>query len=487
MKGELAQCANPRCNKEFVKTRVTQKCCGSATCRTMYNRHKNGEPLFPTSFTKSAKTKIRRPGASVQMATNSLQNSFTNNLANGVLNGAVGPAVVNAIGRGTFVGNVAASAVSSAVIPLIKDFINSGNKIQISSIDDDMNYWINQKKYWEKERAKIDNGIMPIKSIGGGLLGGLLGYLSVQNKPSKLDYIGLNKKERKKLQAIAEQKEKEARRNAVIGGVILGGIGGYLENQERQNLSMNAQALADNADMNILEAEQNIERLRGEKATMKNWVKEEILVQDSEGTYSVNPDVFNSIMSAEDYLDVNIPQIEFRGAYKLLLSNAREKFYKLVGGLPEQGKTSYCVKFATYYAEQHGKVLYLPAEQSGTNADFQEVLKRVGGKGFDIDPNADKYNLQQLLARVKGYDLVILDSINDMRLSPANVKAINEKVAILGVMQSTKAGDFKGGQDYLHDCDKFIVIDKLTASASKSRGTDPTEDRERIQIDRLTW
>ena len=74
-----------------------------------------------------------------------------------------------------------------------------------------------------------------------------------------------------------------------------------------------------------------------------------------------------------------------------------------------------------------------------------------------------------------------------MKLSPRDVKAINEKVAILGVMQSTKGGDFKGGQDYLHDCDKFIVIDKLTASASKSRGTDPTEDRERIPIDRLTW
>ena len=42
MKGELAICASPKCEKEFIKTRVTQKCCGNATCRTIYNRYKNG-------------------------------------------------------------------------------------------------------------------------------------------------------------------------------------------------------------------------------------------------------------------------------------------------------------------------------------------------------------------------------------------------------------------------------------------------------------
>ena len=45
----------------------------------------------------------------------------------------------------------------------------------------------------------------------------------------------------------------------------------------------------------------------------------------------------------------------------------------------------------------------------------------------------------------------------------------------MAVMQSTKDGGFKGGQDYFHDCDKFVVIDKLAASVSKSRGTNPLE------------
>ena len=122
------------------------------------------------------------------------------------------------------------------------------------------------------------------------------------------------------------------------------------------------------------------------------------------------------IISADEYRTIEIPTIEFKGAYKYLLGEAREKFYKIVSGLPEQGKTSYCVKFATYYAANHGKVLYMPSEQSGKNLDFQKVIALMGGTGFDIDINVNAYDFQKLLERVQGYDLVILDSVNNMKL-----------------------------------------------------------------------
>ena len=167
MQGDLAVCASPRCNKEFLKTRVNQKCCGNASCRTFYNRHKNGEPLFPTNFKRSARVAVNNNPVHTT-------SNFSNNLATGVLNGAIVPAMA-AIGKGSFVGNIAASAVSSAVVPLVKEFINSGNKIQFSEIDTEMNKWIADKKYWISQRAKIDNGVFPIKSIAGGIIGGFLG------------------------------------------------------------------------------------------------------------------------------------------------------------------------------------------------------------------------------------------------------------------------------------------------------------------------
>ena len=485
MKGELSVCANPKCAKEFIKSRYNQKCCGNASCRTLYNRYKNGQPLLPTSFKKSStNTSLQVNSASSGKA------SFQANAANSVLTHAIAPAVVSAIGRGSFVGNVAASVVTGAVVPMIREFISSGNKVSLSSIDNEMNRWIAEKEYFTKERENIKNGVFPYWSVGGLALGGSIGYFSI-GKPIEPYTEGLSKKRKRKVlkkykKQLKKYNEKRLR-NALVGAALLGGGGYYYESKQRQSVLRNSEALIDYAEKKIFEANENIERLRGEKARMNNWIDKDILVEQGEGIYSVNPQISRNLISADDYLKVKIPQIEFKGAYRLLLSKAREKFYKLVGGLPEQGKTSYCVKFATYYAENHGKVIYLPSEQSGANADFQQVIRKVEGKGFDIDMNAHKYNLLQLLAKVKGYDLVILDSINDMKLSPSDVKAINEKVAVMGVMQSTKSGGFKGGQDYLHDCDKFIYIEKLTASASKSRGTDPNEEREIIPIEKLTW
>lgn len=481
MKGELAICGNPKCGKEFIKGRHNQNCCGNASCRTLYNRFKKGQASIPAHFNRSNVT-ARQPA----LAYNGGGSGFANNLTTSILHGAVAPTVTRAIGRGTFVGSVAASAFSGAVMPYLIGLVNSGSKVRFSAVDDEMNKWIREKEFWEKQRADIDRGILPVKSIGGFTIGALGGYFSV-NTPSKKDLKDLGKKERKRLKKEIKRRKKAATTRALIGGVLLGGAGAYFEYNERQRLAMNGQALADNADAKILEAEHNIKRLREQKGIMEELVKNDVLVQDNNGVYSVNNSVADSIMSANDYKGMNIPLIHFKGAFKLLLSKGREKFYKLVGGLPEQGKSSYCVKFATYYAKNHGRVLYLPAEQSGDNLDFQDVLRRVNGEGFDIDKEAHTYNINQLLARIRGYDLIVLDSINDMNLSRADVKALNKKVAIMGVMQSTKAGGFKGEQGFLHDCDKFILIDKLAASASKSRGSDPKEERLSISIDKLTW
>lgn len=498
MKGDIVVCASPRCDKKFVKTRYNQKCCGSASCRTLYNRHKNGEPLVPENFSNLSNGGIATKRYR-RMNKESNGMNVARNVTNSVLSSAVAPVLMSAVGRGSFVGNVAASVISSAVLPMLKDYIHSGNNIQFSDITDEMNRWINEKKYWEKQRTKIERGILPIKSIGGALIGGVLGYKSVGKEKkvktkskSQLERMTLiERKEYKKKLKKAEKKEKKrlenAKKRGLIGGLLLGSLGTYWESTERKELSMGGQSLIDNADRKIYEADQNIARLLEEKAVLEGWVKAEILTEDEEGIYSINKKALKTVMTADEYSKLDIPKIQFKGSYRFLLSDAREKFYKLVGGLPEQGKTSYSVKFASYFAANHGKVLYLPAEQSGANADFQEVIKRVGGTGFVIDTNAHKYQLAELLATVKGYDLVILDSINDMNLSASDVKRLNDEIAIMGVMQSTKAGGFKGGQDFLHDCDKFILIDSLRASASKSRGTDPTEERTPIEISKLTW
>ena len=493
MKGEVATCASPSCNKQFIKKSYRQKCCGSSTCRTLYNRHKKGQPLYPdfiasTGFTGKRTTPLPIQNMNLSATPSKVNKSnFVNNVTSSVLSGAVGPTIASAIGARTFAQRAATAAFSGAVMPLLKEFINSGNQIRFSSLDEEMIKLESDRVYWQKQKDKAINGIMPYKSIGGGLLGGILGYLMTERKSKPSNYYELSLKKQAKIDRQVADQQSRAQRNAFIGASILGGIGGYLDHNESQSLAVNSQNVIDNSDREIFLIDQRLNQLREEKARIKQWVQEEILVENEKGVYTVNNEILQDIISADEYRTIKIPTTEFKGAYKYLLGEAREKFYKIVSGLPEQGKTSYCVKFASYYAANHGKVLYMPSEQSGKNLDFQKVIDLMDGKGFDIDINVNAYDFQKLLEKVQGYDLVILDSVNNMKLSPQEVQEVNKRAAVMAVMQSTKDGGFKGGQDYFHDCDKFVVIEKLAASVSKSRGTNPMENREAIGIDRLNW
>lgn len=169
MKGEIAICASPSCNKQFVKKSYRQNCCGSSTCRTLYNRQKNGQPLYPTfiantGFTGKQTTPIP---TTTSIPTSVKRGNFMNNVTTSVLSGAVGPTIASAIGATTFTQRAATAAFSGAVMPLLKEFISSGNQIRFSSLDEEMIKLEANKNYWQKQKDKAVNGIMPYKSLGG--------------------------------------------------------------------------------------------------------------------------------------------------------------------------------------------------------------------------------------------------------------------------------------------------------------------------------
>ena len=454
MKGEIAICANPACASEFVKKKINHQAC-SNKCRAAYHRIIN--PRSDNYYSNIPRRAVQNT-ASIP----NTRNVFARRAATSVFNGAVSPAIMNVIGKGSFAKNAISSVVSGAVMPMIREQITSGVKVRFSPVDEEINYWTNQKKYWEGERDKIVKGVFPVRTVAGAVIGGLLGFLaSRQFAPEE------------KMQGVA------------LGGTVGGAIGSFFQGQANEQMQINADAVINNADAKIHEADTKLVELRARKFEVKRLVESNVLEQGNDGYYSVTEQYVNTIMSAEQYRGLTIPKIEFKGAYRLLLNDARKNFYKIVTGLPEQGKTSYCIRFATYFAQNHGKVLYLPAEQSGQNLDFQKVLNQNNGKGFRIDPNVNSYSFDELLQRTKGFDLVILDSVNYMKLSDKQINRINHDCAIMAVMQSTKDGGFKGGQEFFHDCDKFVTVDKFTVFASKSRGTDPSEEREALGIDKL--
>lgn len=176
------------------------------------------------------------------------------------------------------------------------------------------------------------------------------------------------------------------------------------------------------------------------------------------------------IMSGTEYTKTKIDSIGMKGKYKYLFGDPGHGFYMLVTGMPGNGKSTFAIKLGQYFQENHGKVLFLAGEQSGMNKPLQELLK-INGVTFDIDTKPSK-NAKEIAKIAKGYSMLIIDSVNHLNLAPYDIRDIKKalpSLSIVGIMQSTKEGNFKGSQEYLHDCDIRINCIEMVALQTKSR------------------
>lgn len=325
--------------------------------------------------------------------------------------------------------------------PVIQDFRQIAPKqIEIRPVNYEISNLELSKIYWQKVIDDAYKGVFPAASIGLGALGAAKG---------------------------------ETDGEKVFLGILGAWIGGEIDKERSKQKQIKAPAVIDNAQKQIEAINKKIKELKQINKNV-NSLKKVGLFESI--PFSDNLQFSDSIISADAYRSLNIPIISFEEPYNYLLGKPRKNFYKIVTGLPGHGKTTYCVKFANYFSTRHGKVMYVQAEQPNENADFQSVLDRCNASGFDIEIKAYNLDMEKLSRLMSNYDLVILDSVNRMKLKPEDLeelKADNRDTALLAVMQSTKEGSFKGGQEYMHDCDIFVKIDNFIAYQEKSRSSLP--------------
>lgn len=118
------------------------------------------------------------------------------------------------------------------------------------------------------------------------------------------------------------------------------------------------------------------------------------------------------------------------------------------------GKSYLCVDFAGYLARNHGRVLYVAKEEK-LDKTLQDKLreKDVAHENLTV---ADG-----LPADLSPYDFIFLDSVNKLGLTPRDLellKAKNKGKSFIYVFQATKAGKFKGNNEFQHDVDVVIEV-----------------------------
>lgn len=180
----------------------------------------------------------------------------------------------------------------------------------------------------------------------------------------------------------------------------------------------------------------------------------------------------DKITSAKEFGKEPSLRLNFDGCWREFFDLPSVNFHCLVHGNPGEGKSTFCMWFARYLAENFGRVLYVSGEE-GRNPTFQDKVKYCKA---DVDNLyiADIRTGEEFLKEVRPdeFHFIVLDSLHDMDISPDMMKEIKERyknTAFIAVEQNNKKGELYGTNQMMHTFDVVINVVNYTAETTKNR------------------
>ncbi len=172
-----------------------------------------------------------------------------------------------------------------------------------------------------------------------------------------------------------------------------------------------------------------------------------------------------NIMPSTDFANLQFNTIGFKDRWLAFIGDPAPGFTAMVFGMPKMGKSYLCVDFAGYLARNHGKVLYVAKEEK-LDKTLQDKLreKEVAHENLTV---ADG-----IPADLSPYDFIFLDSVNKLGLTPKDLeklKSQNKGKSFIYVFQATKAGKFKGNNEFQHDVDVVIEVPEIGKAVQYGR------------------
>ena len=161
-----------------------------------------------------------------------------------------------------------------------------------------------------------------------------------------------------------------------------------------------------------------------------------------------------NLMNSIDFAKLHFNSIGFSGKWFDLIGDPSPAFTAMVFGRPKMGKSYLCVDFAGYLARNHGTVLYVANEEK-LDATLQMKLNDKDVKHENL------FVSDYLPTDLSKYQFVILDSVNNLGLSPQDLQMLKRKnpgKSFIFIFQTTKDGKFKGANSYQHDVDVVIEV-----------------------------
>lgn len=343
-------------------------------------------------------------------------------------------------------------------------------------VEENLNLWELKSKEIQEKHKKLSSDyykiakqaeIFKLGGSGAGILAGAMMSQKSDNILSKLITIGAMGLAGNLLGDALGQQLKENAKHKVLA------IQNEMDNLdiEYRAVSFQIENLKDikkQIQEYIFHKSTEIERKRKPKIKADNETKEEKPIN----TQYLNKVLANSPIngiSSNELANMEFQTLKLEEPYSSFLGEPSERFTAMIYGTPGAGKSSFALKLCHSLANNLGRVLVLSTEE-GISKTTQDKIKRYNLESENLKFAFETSNIKNI--NLVGYRFILIDSVNDAGLSPEDLKEIRNKypkTCFILIFQSTKLGEFKGNQTYLHDVDIQIKVDNGKATTEKNR------------------
>ena len=201
------------------------------------------------------------------------------------------------------------------------------------------------------------------------------------------------------------------------------------------------------------------------------------LREETENQFNEQNPNDRGIMSSTDLVNHTYSKYNFSGKWNDFIGQPSKNFHAMIYGRPKQGKSILAVQLAQYLSQNFGKVLYIASEE-GFSVTLQKKVAEFAIDNPNLDfANYRDFNQIKEALHVRKYQFVFIDSVNFIKITPEDVedlKSANKNTAFITIQQATKNGNFRGSQEFAHNCDMVIRVE-AGQSSHQGRFQEPTE------------
>ncbi len=172
------------------------------------------------------------------------------------------------------------------------------------------------------------------------------------------------------------------------------------------------------------------------------------------------------VVSSLDLQKAVFRHMGFTGIWKKIIGNPEEPFHIMIYGPGGKGKSTFGVKFATYLSKELQRHVLYVADEEKISDKLKEKLQRFNSYNDKLSVTGE------MPAKLKGYEVIFLDSVTSMGMEPEQFEIIQEQnpaTSFIYILQTNKQGNFYGKRKWEHLCDVVLRFEDGKVTVEKNR------------------